>query len=271
MSNIYKKGLLLLFLFVLTVQFAGCAHQAKARRGRGVFPGEYKIRTIVVDPGHGGKDPGAIGVGRLKEKDVVLDISKRFKKRLERAGLKVILTRDRDVFLSLKQRARIANTKEADFFISIHANAFRKSRAAGFEVYYLSEAIDDSARAVAAAENAVLKFEQSEDFSKPLRATLWDILYTEHRTESIELARSICKAVERKGLSRNNRGVKGANFCVLRSTKMPAVLVEVGFISNPLEASRLKLRSYRQKLAEAIAEGVLSYKRSYEASNGFTK
>jgi len=269
--SVVKKGLLLLFLFAFVSEFTGCAHQAKARRGRRDFDREHKIRTIVIDPGHGGKDPGAIGVGRLKEKDVVLDISRRLKKRLERVGLKVSLTRDRDVFLSLKQRSRIANNKEADFFISIHANAFRKSRAFGFEVYYLSEAIDDSARAVAAAENVALKFEQNEEFSKPLKATLWDILYTEHRAESIELARSICKAVERKGLSRNNRGVKGANFCVLRSTKMPAVLVEVGFISNPLEASRLKLRSYRQKLAEAVAEGVLSYKIRYEATNGFTR
>ncbi|MCK4463253.1 MAG: N-acetylmuramoyl-L-alanine amidase, partial [Candidatus Omnitrophica bacterium] len=86
MSNIYKKGLLLLLLSAFAFQLTGCAHQARARRRRGDFPGEHKIRAIVVDPGHGGKDPGAVGVGRLKEKDVVLDISKRLKKRLERAG-----------------------------------------------------------------------------------------------------------------------------------------------------------------------------------------
>ena len=268
--SVVKKGLLLLLLCALTFQFAGCAHQAGARHRRDLAE-EHRIRTIVIDPGHGGKDPGAIGVGGVKEKDVVLDIGKQLKKRLERAGLEVSLTRDRDVFLSLKERSLIANNKEADFFISIHANAFQKSRTSGFEVYYLSEAIHDSARAVVAAENAALKFEQSQDFSKPLKATLWDILYTEHRTESIELAGSICRAVERKGLNRNNRGVKGANFCVLRGARMPAVLVEVGFISNPLDASRLKLRSYRQGLTEAIAEGVLSYKRRYEATNGFTK
>jgi N-acetylmuramoyl-L-alanine amidase len=229
------------------------------------------IDTIVIDPGHGGKDPGAIGITGLREKDVNLDISKLLKRRLQAEGINVILTRSCDKFLSLWQRAHIANEEKADFFISIHANASRSRQASGFEVYYLSEACDDSARAVQASENAALDFET--DFkiktSDQLKATLWDIIYTENRVESIELAQSLVNSMDNAKISRN-RGVKSALFYVLKGTRIPSVLIEVGFISNRYEETKLKKSSYRQEIADCIAEGILNYKKRYELTDGFT-
>ncbi len=235
---------------------------------------KYRISKIVIDPGHGGKDPGAVGRYGLMEKDVVLDISKRLKRKLEARGIKVLLTRNTDRFISLGRRPAIANKNEADFFISIHANASRYRKAKGFEVYYLSDAVDDSARALAAAENASLKFEDKSfdntNNSRNLDATLWDIIYTENRAESIELAKYLCKEAKRK-LWVRDRGVKGARFFVLKGARMPAVLVEVGFISNTKEESKLKDPKYRQRIAESLKRGILAYKKEYEATDGFTR
>jgi N-acetylmuramoyl-L-alanine amidase len=239
---------------------------------RRVLPSQrrYSVKTIVIDPGHGGKDPGAIAHG-LKEKDIVLDIAKQLKGELEKAGLRVLLTRDKDIFIPLGKRAAIANNRGADFFISVHANAFRSRRAQGFEAYYLSEATDDNARAMAAAENAAL---QHEDIcfighNKNLDATVWDLTLTENRRQSRELAESICGNVS-SNLPTKTRGVKSARFYVLKGARMPAVLLEVGFISNWRDAENLKSSSYREKLAEALTDGVISYKQEYELTDGFT-
>jgi len=235
---------------------------------------DYIIAKIVVDPGHGGKDPGAMGKLGVREKYITLDIAKRLKHHLENACIEVKLTRTDDRFISLWKRADIANKEEVDFFISVHANAARSRYAKGFEVYYLSEAVDDDARAVAAAENASLKYETSSFGNKrpstDLEATLWDIEHSENRKESIELAESIASlAYTRLGVK--NRGTKAARFYVLKGARMPSVLVEVGFISNTAEAKRLKDSSYREQLAKAIAEGIISYKKKYETTEGFTK
>ncbi|MFA5068884.1 MAG: N-acetylmuramoyl-L-alanine amidase [Candidatus Omnitrophota bacterium] len=233
----------------------------------------HTIKRIVLDPGHGGKDPGAVGKGGLREKDVVLDIAKGVKRYLAAGGLDVSLTRDKDIFISLWRRADIANKCEADFFISIHANAARSRYASGFEVFYLSEAVDDSARAIAAVENASLKYEDSSFGnslpSSELEAILWDIEYSENRQESIELANNIIKTTC-GSLKLKNRGQKGANFYVLKGAKMPSVLVEVGFISNAKEAQRLGDASYRDRIARLISEGILNYRDEYEAAEGFT-
>lgn len=242
---------------------------------RGVKPPatqKYLVRKVVIDPGHGGNDPGAIGRTGLKEKDLVLDIAKRVKEQLNEDGIDVILTRDRDRFIPLERRARIANESDVDFFISIHANAARLKGARGFEVYYLSNAVDDNARAVEAAENSFLKFDDSsfQRRNTDLEATIWDLVYTENREESIELAKYIAKAVD-SSTSLHNRGVKSARFYVLKGAQMPSVLVEVGFISNPSEEKNLKDPYYRQAVASAIAKGVLNYKNVYESTDGFTK
>lgn len=236
--------------------------------------GAYAIKKIVIDPGHGGKDPGAIGRLAIREKDITLDVSKRLKRYLENAGIDVYLTRSDDRFISLWKRADIANKKGADFFISIHANAARSRQAKGFEVFYLSEAVDDNARAIAAAENAFLKYEDSSfGYAKPsnsLEATLWDICYSENRRESIALAKCITYAACSQ-LKAKDRGVKGARFYVLKGAKMPSVLVEVGFISNIQEAVKLKDPIYREKVAKAIASGIIDYKNEYEIEDGFTR
>jgi len=230
----------------------------------------YTIDTVVIDPGHGGKDPGAIGRYGLKEKDLVLEISKLLKKELEGSGIKVILTRDRDVFIPLGRRASIANENEADFFISVHANAFRSRRIRGFEVYYLSEATDDNARAIAASENSSLEYED-ESFYRPTECIdVWGLELDENRRQSKELADSICATTSGK-LAVRNRGVKSARFYVLKGACMPAILAEVGFVSNKNDAESLNSPYYRKKLAEAMAGGILSYKREYEKTNGFTE
>jgi len=237
-------------------------------------PGTHIIKRVVLDPGHGGKDPGAVGKSGLREKEVVLDITKRLKRLLESQGLDVRLTRESDVFISLWKRADIANKLEADFFISIHANAARSRYANGFEVFYLSDAVDDNARAIAAAENASLKYEDSSFGSarpsNSLEATLWDIAHCENRRESIGLGRHITDTAC-KDLGVKNRGVKGANFYVLKGARMPSVLVEVGFISNIREERLLKDNAYREKIARSIAGGIIKYKDEYEQAEGFTK
>jgi len=217
----------------------------------------YKIDKIVIDPGHGGRDPGAIGCSGLKEKDINLDIAKRLKKVLERQGVKVIMTRNKDTFVSLKNRIDIANQSGADFFISIHANANRSKRLRGFEIYYLPRQSDDIKRAQIAAKKNRLKFNNMsmDKTSKDLKVILWDMISTENQAESIRLAKDISFGVD-KEIDTNNRGLKSANFYVLKYTQIPSILIEVGYISNPYEEKKLKDSHYRQDIVEALAKGI---------------
>lgn len=235
-------------------------------------PGVYKIRRIVIDPGHGGKDPGAVGRGGIKEKDVVLDIARRLKRYLEERGIEVILTRNDDRFISLWRRAHLANKKKADLFLSIHANSSRQREARGFEVYYLSDRMDESSKVLAKLENAVLEFEEGpfNTENTALAATLWDIIQTQNRAQAIRLANHISNKIDRIDWL-NNRGIKGANFYVLKGVNMPAILIETGFISNRTESQRLSNPYYSQEIAQAIGEGILTYKEEYERTDGFTR
>ncbi len=230
----------------------------------------HRINVVVIDPGHGGKDPGAIGRGGLREKDVVLSVTKYLREFLQGHGVTAVLVRTGDRFVRLGNRANFANKNNADFFISIHVNAHRDRRPSGFEVYYLSTATDDYAKGVAARENAVLKMENglvdSIDSRDP---TVWDLKATENRRESIGLADSIIEAMSRN-ISARNRGRKSAGFYVLKKVDAPAVLVEMGFISNPSEEAKLKTRNYQRKLARAICEGIVAYKTLHDKTNGFT-
>ncbi len=232
---------------------------------RKVIPtGLGPIRNVIIDPGHGGRDPGAIGRGGLKEKDVVLDIAKRLKRKLNAAGINIILTRASDKFVSLSQRSRIANTnadvEEGSLFISIHANASRSRWVSGVEVFYLSESIDDNLRSLKAARNYDLNIKEGYS-GKNTPAIIWDLLLTEYRRESKKLARLIGKTLCKK-LYQRNRGIKQARFYVLK-TNIPAVLVEVGFISNSREEKRLRDASYRDKIAQGIAVGITQYNRQF--------
>jgi len=233
-------------------------------------PGLHAIRTVVIDPGHGGHDIGAAGPGGIREKEVVLDVARRLKQRLEADGIRVLMTRDDDRFIPLGQRATFANRHNADLFVSIHANASRARGASGYEVYYLSEATDDAARALASAENAALDLEAgAPDASTTTQAIVHDLLNTENRAESRELASVVCGGL-RRALPAANRGVKSARFYVLKWTQMPAVLVEVGFVTNRTEGRRLITADYRQRVCDGIARGLLTYKSLYEKTNGFS-
>lgn len=223
-----------------------------------------RIKRIIIDAGHGGNDPGAIGRTGLREKDINLDIAKRLSKLLADQGVTVTMTRSRDTFVSLERRVDIANDSNAQLFISLHANANRVRGLNGFEVYYVSPKINDSRRALNAAQNLKLDLDKSCFTSDNinLRATLWDMIYTSNRAESVTLARTICRSISRE-LDTKILGIKGGNFYVLKGVRIPAVLVEIGFISNPQEERMLKNSYYRQQIAEAIAAGINSYAQDY--------
>lgn len=223
-------------------------------------------RRIVIDAGHGGHDPGAVGPKGLYEKDVVLDIALKLKKILMQDPLnEVFLTRDKDIFLPLEERTAIANKKNADLFVSIHANASPRRKAKGIETYLLNWTDDEEAMRVAARENAIsLKkmkaMSRQMDIVEVIKS---DLMRENKRDESIKLAnyiqRSMVSNLENNYKNVLDLGVKQALFYVLFGAKMPSVLVEVSFISNPEEEKLLSQDSYRMEIAKAIAEGLNRY------------
>jgi N-acetylmuramoyl-L-alanine amidase len=218
------------------------------------------VRRVVIDPGHGGKDPGGIGYDkRILEKNVTLEVSRRLARLIrERLGCEVVLTRDRDVFLSLEERTAIANTKNADIFISIHANASRNRNARGVETYFLNLATDDEAILVAARENATSTKNISD-----LEAILNDLMKNAKVNESSRLAAHVQGALVRtlkpkyKGIK--DHGVKQAPFYVLLGAEMPCILVEIAFISHPKECQRLNTACYQEDVVDGIVTGVQKY------------
>ena len=237
-------------------------------------PAEKKIaiRTVVLDAGHGGRDAGAVGRKiMLKEKELALSLSRKIKQVLEGAGMRVIMTRSNDTFIPLPKRADIANSSGADIFVSVHINASTSKFMSGFECYYLSNATDDNARALAAFEDSSLDIGDAADaqHSKQLDKTLWDMTLTENRKESAELAGYICGSVE-KSLLIKNRGVRTARFYVLKNTNIPSVIVEAGYLSNRYDESKLNDPGFLDRMGESIARGILKYKQRYEETEGFT-
>ncbi len=233
-----------------------------------------KIKKIVIDPGHGGRDAGAIGRKGTKEKDVNLAVAKYLKKELEKRGLEVYLTREKDTFITLGARTRFANRVGADLFLSLHCNASRRitKTSNGVEVYFLSEAKTDWERAVAALENASLKYEFPEQKVPDgvIEAILMDMAQAEFLYESQKLAEILQKTVSKNtGLA--DRGMKQAGFYVLNGCYSPAVLIEMGFITTPKEEKLLRSKSFQKKIAKAIAEGILKFKEWFEKRNNFGK
>lgn len=222
------------------------------------------IKKVVIDAGHGGTDPGTIGKTGLREKIVTLDLAKRLGNLLRAEGFDVVMTRSTDTFIPLERRVEIANSSGADLFLSIHANANRVRGLNGFEVYYISPSIDvDLRRALdAAGSNARLNLDETyfAGSSLDLKAILWDMIYTHNRAESVRLARFICRIMD-SSLNAKVLGIKGAIFYVLKGTQMPAVLIEVGFLSNHDEERKLRNGYYRQQIAEAIKQGIQDYAR----------
>ncbi|MCK5507602.1 MAG: N-acetylmuramoyl-L-alanine amidase [Desulfobacterales bacterium] len=219
------------------------------------------VNCIVIDPGHGGRDCGASGYLKgVYEKDVVLKIAKKLAKKIRNElQCEVVLTRTRDRYLTLEERTAIANTKNADLFISIHTNAARSRKAFGIETYFLNLATDDESILVAARENATSTKNISD-----LQTILTDLMQNAKINESSRLAghvqTALCKHLKKNKYGRiNNKGVKQAPFYVLLGAQMPAILIETSFISNPKECKRLITPKYQERLCEAIVNGIKKY------------
>jgi N-acetylmuramoyl-L-alanine amidase len=217
-----------------------------------------KIRRVVVDAGHGGKDTGAIGPNGTREKDVALAIARRVAARLKKLGFHVVMTRDRDVFVPLDERTRIANESRADLFVSIHCNAARRRQLHGIETWTLNVSSDRYATRLAAFENA-----EADRTVSDLRLILADLATKANAGDARDLAQSVQSSLVRTLRSRvgpvRDHGVKQALFYVLLGTHMPSVLVETGFISNPAEEARLRSARFQDGTAEAVARGVKDF------------
>jgi N-acetylmuramoyl-L-alanine amidase len=220
-----------------------------------------KINTIVIDPGHGGHDPGASYYG-IKEKDLVLDIGLKLKSLIavNHPGLKVYMTRSKDIFIPLEERTAFANRKKADLFVSIHINAARNKKASGIETYVLNVTNDKAALAVAALENKATEKSLSD-----LQGILKDIMLNSKLEESLTLA-SIVQKYLVKHTNAKNLGVKQAPFYVLVGAKMPSILIECGFVSNKKEAKLLNTNRYRLKIAEGIYKGLEAYVKQFNGN-----
>lgn len=227
---------------------------------RATEPRRLEVRTVVIDPGHGGKDLGKVGVTGVLEKDVNLAISRKVRERLEQEGLKAILTRDDDVLLSLTERTEIANQLGGDLFISIHCNGWFSEETGGFEAYFLSPARTEWSRAVAAAENAaddILTVKSDADGD--IEFILWDVVQNGFINESSLLAEMVQKTMSER-LEIRNRGVKQANFTVLQGARMPAVLIETAFLSNPAEEKLLTSEEFQSTVADGVVQAVRRFR-----------
>ncbi len=230
-----------------------------------------RFDRVVIDAGHGGDDQGARGPAGLLEKDLVLDLAERLAKKLEARGLEVLLTRDADTFVSLDDRTRVANASGADLFLSIHANASRVGAARGVETYFASpEASDEAARELAQAENrafgpAAAKLAEGD----PVLAILGDMLATQQLADSQEFARLAQRELARAEAARS-RGVKQAPFVVLMGVRMPAVLVEVGFITNPQDERALRKARERERVADGLARAIAAFRARQDERSGVT-
>ncbi|MBI2839164.1 MAG: N-acetylmuramoyl-L-alanine amidase [Acidobacteria bacterium] len=227
---------------------------------------EPRLPTVCIDPGHGGVNSGAKGPGGLLEKDVALKIARKLKFLFEeRMGGRVVLTREADADVALDERTSIANHNDADIFVSIHLNASRGGNASGSETFFLNyQATDSDARAAATNENGVLPEEalKGGDGSQDLQMILWELAQAEYLEESSRLAESI--QAELNGLfETENRGIKQAPFRVLMGARMPAVLVEVGFISNKEDEKRLSTDGFQASVAQSIYRGINGFLQKY--------
>jgi len=219
------------------------------------------VHTIMIDPGHGGKDPGAVSNG-LREKDINLRFSKMVGQKLKEKGFNVVYTRTTDKFIPLEQRTAMANVKKADLFISIHCNANRSKKINGMETYSLNLAKSKDAVRIAARENAVDPRSISD-----LQFILTDLMVSSKIKESRDLAKDVQSNTVtrvRRRWKLNNKGTREAPFYVLMGAKMPSVLVELGYLTNYTEAKRLKSDAYLEYMARGIVDGVLAYKGKIE-------
>lgn len=244
--------------------FEGGTGPVAAGEGAGeAFPERSRPWRVTIDPGHGGRDPGAHGPRGTREKEVVLAISRRIARRLsEHAGIEARLTRDDDTFIPLAERSRMAVEDSADLFVSVHANANRSRRPRGFETYFLSPARTEESRQVAMRENSAVEYEAENE-----RPDMSDINYiwaANDQSLNVVEASYFAGRVQnelRGRVSAPDRGVKQAGFYVLMGASgvMPAVLVETGFLSNPVEERFLGSADGQEEIAAAVADAVVTY------------
>ncbi len=233
--------------------------EGRAPNGRLSIP-LRRIKTVVVDPGHGGKDPGAIGVGGLREKEVNLRLSKMLGERLEKLGFEVVYTRDKDRTLSLEERTVIAEAAGGDLFVSVHANASTRRGTRGIEIYSLDENHERHSLDVAARENGVSRSEVDS-----LQRAMAKLHVSENSEHSVELAKAVHEqlvpGLRKKYKSVPDLGVKKGPFYVLFLSSMPAILLESGFLTNKYDARLLRSESYLQAMADHVAAGLKEYRR----------
>jgi N-acetylmuramoyl-L-alanine amidase len=228
-----------------------------------------RFARVVIDAGHGGDDHGAEGPAGLREKDLVLDLAQRLAKKLRAQGLAVRFTREADAFVPLDARTAIANQAGADLFVSIHANASRAASARGIETYFASpEASDEAAEALAREENAAFgpgaaKLAEGD----PVLSILGDLLAQQQLADSQDFARLAQRELATRAEVRS-RGVKQAPFVVLMGVRMPAVLVEVGFITNPADEKTLRKGAERERIASGLARAVARFRLAQDARSG---
>lgn len=229
----------------------------RARMPVSVLP-KFTIRTIVVDAGHGGKDPGAVSPFGTREKDINLKIARLLEEQLRSRGFHVVLTRSRDIFLTLQERVDVAKKAQADIFVSIHANAARSRSASGVELYYLTpQRLNSQQRALSIARHDG-SLRGMPDESKVI---LWDLMLTKNYALSVEFASSLYQMF--RNMSFKVKPPKKAPFYVLRLAYVPSVLVEAGYLTNRLEEKALKKTHYQKQIAEAVALGIVSLNKRY--------
>jgi N-acetylmuramoyl-L-alanine amidase len=241
---------------------AAAPRASLARPKRGAQPlaayDQRTVRTIVIDPGHGGKDPGATGLDGLVEKEVTLDLARRMRERLERWGFRVIMTREGDETVDLEERTARAEGGGGDIFLSLHVNAAPRATAAGIETYYLDESDERHSDVVAARENGIAPAQAGE-----LQRTVAQLRVSEVSQRSGLLARHVHGAIVRGLRARygvtEDLGVRQGPFYVLFLSSMPAILVEVGFATNPVDAERLRDDAYLELVTDRIASGLMAY------------
>ncbi|HXH06572.1 MAG TPA: N-acetylmuramoyl-L-alanine amidase, partial [Vicinamibacterales bacterium] len=224
------------------------------------------VARIVLDPGHGGHDPGALGP-RLTEAELVLDVALRLERLLAREpGLEVVLTRRTDVFVPLEERTAIANRANADLFLSIHANASPNPAVRGVETYFLDFASTPEAEAVAARENAA-SGRRMHSLPEIVRAIATNTKIDESRDLAGLVQRAMVRRLRPHNDGLRDLGVKRAPFVVLIGANMPSVLAEISFVTNRREAALLGTATYRQRIAEALRDAILQYQRSLKSSS----
>ena len=261
-----NKKLFILFFLFLILNF-GISHDVSAQK-------KGKIKTVVIDAGHGGKDPGAVGK-KSKEKDITLSVAKKTGDYIKQncPDVNVIYTRSSDVSVSLLRRAQIANEKNADLFISIHCNANASTQPYGVETFVMGEHRNAANLEVAKLENASILYEDNaeEDYdsfnpNSPEAYIMLNFFQSEYKNASLDFAEHVQNQLVKR-VGRKDRGVQQAGFLVLYKTAMPSVLVEIGFISNPDEEKFLCSEDGQTYIASALFRAFRDYKNEYEKEN----